>query len=205
MRMLRLGFALLGALSLAGCAQTARDPDFVKLPRNGSVMTHEQFTKLICGGNPCRENGISVRLKMEDGPDFTQSLPAGPAYIKDGTISIFAGETLYIETDHDDAGPKNPRVVFDVVHPESTFILHFAQLPTEESKVGMVLAVANPYDRPVLYNALIVRPKSPDFEPTSIIPVRPHLLGIESWPYPIAEVLIGQMKFVDSGSDTATR
>jgi hypothetical protein len=58
--------------------------------------------------------------------------------------------------------------------------------------MGAVLLVKNHHGKLLHYRALMVVPgKGP--QPTSICPVRPHLMGLEHWPHPLDAIAIGDL------------
>lgn len=62
------------------------------------------------------------------------------------------------------------------------------------SDKGMMLKITNPFDKKLTYKALIGPTKSGKFVETSLIPVKPNLMSIETWPYVFSSIILYDFK-----------
>lgn len=148
----------------------------------------EQAREAICQRVPCRPP-TTVRLRLNDKEYFEMEFPKSP-YVADGFINVLAGEELNVEFDGGDGRLTSPRYVKTPAKPE-----HTVSLRLEQTDEGMVLRVKNPFGKSIVYDCLIQHYNEERFRKTSIIPVGGGLMSFEMWPYPVAQVIISNVRY----------
>ncbi|MCM3872458.1 MAG: hypothetical protein ND895_17375 [Pyrinomonadaceae bacterium] len=148
----------------------------------------EQARAELCKRLPCRPSTI-VRLRLNREEQFEMEFPVSP-YVADGFINVLASEELNVEFDDSDGKLSNPRYVKTVVKPERTILLRL-----EQTAEGTILTVNNPFAKDIVYDCLIQHYKEQRLQKTSVIPVRGNLKSFEMWPYPVAQVVISNVRY----------
>ena len=148
----------------------------------------DQDREAICQRVPCRP-ATTVKLQLNDKEYAEFSFSKGP-YVAEGFINVLNGEEFNVEFDDQNGQFSNPRYVKDVLHPERTLFVKLSQIET-----GTVLTVRNSFSRSVIYDCAIQHYTQQKFTKTSIMPVPAKLVGLESWPYPITQVIISNIRF----------
>ena len=116
--------------------------------------------------------------------------PKGP-YVAEGFINVLAGEEFLVEFDDTDGVLSNPRYVKTAAKPERTMSLRLEQ--TDE---GTVLQVKNPFSKNIIYDCLIQHYSEQRLRKTSTLPVQAGLISFEMWPYPVAQVVVSNVRYV---------
>jgi len=151
-------------------------------------QTPDQAREAICQRVPCRPV-TTVRLKLNNKEFFEMEFPKSP-YVAEGFINVLAGEEMLVEFDDTDGTLSNPRYVKTGAKPERTISFRLEQ--TDE---GTVLSVKNPFTKSIIYDCAIQHYSEQRFRKTSIIPVRAGLVSFEMWPYPVAQVVVSNVRY----------
>jgi hypothetical protein len=152
-------------------------------------QTPDQAREAVCQRVPCRPV-TTVRLKLNKKEFFEMEFPKGP-YVADGFINVLAGEEVLVEFDDSDGLLSNARHVKTAAKPERTVSFRLEQ--TDE---GTVLHVKNPFTKNIIYDCLIQHYSEQRLRKTSIVPVQAGLVSFEMWPYPVAQVVISNVRYV---------
>src|SRR6185503_12886873 len=151
-------------------------------------QTAEQAREAVCQRVTCRPV-TTVRLKLNSKEYFEMEFPRGP-YVADGFINVLAGEEILVEFDDTDGTLSNPRYVKTVAKAERTVSFRLEQ--TDE---GTILSVKNPFTKPILYDCLLQHYSEQRLRKTSIVPVQAGLVSFEMWPYPVAQVVVSNVRY----------
>lgn len=154
----------------------------------GQQQTAEQAREAVCQRVPCRPV-TTVRLKINNKEYSEMEFPKGP-YVADGFINVLAGEEILVEFDDTDGALSNPRYVKTAAKPERTISFRLEQ--TDE---GTVLRVKNPFTKSIIYDCLVQHYSEQRLRKTSIVPVQAGLMSFEMWPYPVAQVVISNVRY----------
>ena len=152
-------------------------------------QTADQSREAVCQRVPCRP-AATVRLKVNNKEYFEMEFPKGP-YVADGFINVLAGEEILVEFDDTDGVLSNPRYVKTAAKSERTVLFRLEQ--TDE---GTVLQVKNPFTKNIIYDCLIQHYSEQRLRKTSIVPVQAGLVSFEMWPYPVAQVVVSNVRYV---------
>ena len=152
-------------------------------------QTADQAREAVCQRVPCRPV-TTVRLKLNNKEYFEMEFPKGP-YVADGFINVLAGEEILVEFDDTEGKLSNPHYVKTAAKSERTISFRLEQ--TDE---GTTLQVKNPFTKNIIYDCLIQHHSEQRLRKTSIIPVRAGLMSFEMWPYPVAQVVVSNVRYV---------
>lgn len=151
-------------------------------------QTPEQAREAICQKVSCRAV-TNVRLKLNDKEYFEMEFPKGP-YVAEGFINVLAGEEIFVEFDEADGALSNPQYVKTAANPERTITFRL-----EQTVEGSMLKVKNPFTKNIAYDCLIQHYKEQRLRKTNVLPVQAKLLSFEIWPYPVAQVVISNVRY----------
>jgi hypothetical protein len=141
-----------------------------------------------CKRVPCRPP-TTVRLKLNAEEYFELEFPKGP-YVADGFINVLVGEELFVEFDDAKGQLSNPHYVKESTKPDRTILFKL-----EQTDDGTVLQVKNPFPKTVLYECRIQHYSEQRLQTTSVLPVEARLMTFEMWPYPVAQVVVSNVRF----------
>jgi hypothetical protein len=146
----------------------------------------------------CRRNQ-TVALRKDDGSSFQTHFDVNYPPVQNGElISIFPGETLYIEADLTDGHLVNLKAVPELKHPEQTFTFEFQQM---DGKPDMTLVARNPMKQMLKYRLGMQTLDDDRLLKSSSCPVIPGGSGYEHWPHPIFQLLITDLHLLDDGAE----
>ena len=157
-----------------------------------------QKLRELCETILCRET-LSVRLMLKDGKPFEMKFDIPVPIVQNNWVSVFPGDTLFIEADVQDNRLVNLRAVSQNKNPEKTLELRFWQ---EAGKLNMFLFVKNPFPKLVKYHAVMMLPAGDQMYKTSSCPVLSQGRGAyELWPHPIFQLTLFDLRLVDEQKD----
>jgi len=177
----------LGNLSLAH--QAARQEE------NAQEEIDPQLVE-YCKTADCRTD-LMFTLRLQSGMILGYSPSLAPPVIYDGSIIIYPGDELFIEAEMGETGPINLKLVEEKLNPEKTFTFKFEQINDYGDGTYMMMGVTNPFDKMLKYQAFMVLPGDGNAHETSSCPVMPGIIGFESWPQPIFQLFLTDLKFVE--------
>jgi hypothetical protein len=115
-------------------------------------------------------------------------------YIFHGVVSVLPGESLMMEGNPSEDDLANLHYVKDVADPKHTLVVSFRQI-VEQGRARMLLSIANPFDRPVLYRAALMLPGKRMPEDRTACAVKAGGQRIESWPEPVVQLFLIDLHF----------
>jgi hypothetical protein len=141
----------------------------------------------------CRHD-LTVHFRQLDGTEYRKTFELTYPPVQNKTsVTIFPGETLHLAAtvDGDRISELVPVSVVDDA--SRTIELTLGQMP---DKPDMMLTVTNPFNRLLKYRAAIQVPPQSDLIKTSTCTVLAGKQGIETWPYPVFQVLLSEFQFL---------
>jgi len=162
-------------------------------PAGGSA---EEGLKRLCETAPCRRN-VEFTLKKRDGSDFVYRTPLAPPVVQPAYITVYPGETLYFEAAEGSGGDLELRLVPAIAHPEKTFVMNLVQKQGIGDGTGMTFEIKNPFKKRVRYHLELMPLEKEIVIKSSTCPIMEGLTNFEFWPYPIFQVLIEKVRFMD--------
>ena len=171
-----------------------------------------------CAKVTCRSAAHVIQLRTAEGGTMNVTAAASPYVNEDGVLSIYAGEAIEISFDRSDLG--HPKFVRALAHVDSEGVKGYQpnaappdpstpatlslELRQEEGKAGMTLLLRNDTGVPLKYEVTMVVPTPEGMKKahTSTCPLFPGMMGDESWPHPVALLLISNFHTVETGQFT---
>jgi len=146
---------------------------------------------------PMRE-AFTLRLKI-DKEHFSDIHYDRQPYVKENEVYLFSGDKFGVNL-----VVKDGRVVGVRYQPDATKAdvwFGFEQPKELQDGIGMALTIDNKMKRSVSMEALMSIPGKKDVFKTSILPVKPGKSGLESWPHPISQLVVGNLQLTPEGAD----
>ncbi len=125
---------------------------------------------------------FKLKLFVNDSVFYNAPMEQSFYIVRDSIIQIFPGEKLYIEADVANNRLINFKVVPEISDKSKTLIIEFHQEAKGRVHEQMMLTIHNPFNKSLNYKALMNLMKYKKWVETSVIPVRPKLKSIETWP-----------------------
>src|SRR5215813_8698388 len=172
---------------------------FLQPPRGlAQQPANPEELRKLCQTILCREPGV-VHLTLDNGKPFETKLDWPQPITQNGWISVFPGETIFVEAEANGDRLTNFRAVKTNDHPEKTLTFEFSQ------KVGspsmMLLVVTNPFGRSVKYHAAMMLPSSDKLLKNSSCPViGGGKMAFESWPNAIFQLVLFDFRLQVEGT-----
>ena len=138
---------------------------------------------------------FKLELIADPENNYSADISKSPYFVKEKVIQIYPGENLNIETEIKGDTIYSMKVVEKVTSPEKTIKLKFLQNATDRKNTQMILSVVNPFDRKIIYDAMMYTVGGQKWVPTSIIAIQPNLVGYETWPDVIATIVLENWRF----------
>lgn len=146
---------------------------------------------------PMRE-AFTLRLKT-DKEHYSDIHYDRQPYVKENEVYLFSGDKFGVNL-----LVKDGRVVGVRYQPDATKAdvwFGFEQPKELQDGLSMALTIDNKTKRSVSMEALMSIPGKKDVFKTSILPVKPGKSGLESWPHPISQLVLGNLQFAPEGAD----
>jgi hypothetical protein len=136
---------------------------------------------------------FDLKLKIDEENFFQTTIPKLPYIVDNKYLTIYPGETLFVEADVINDTIVKFTVVKEIKNKDKTIVLKFEQTTKKENpKVHemMLLKITNPFNKKLVYKANIHLVLQGKLTRTSIIPVMAKLISYESWPDIIGAVFL---------------
>jgi hypothetical protein len=115
-------------------------------------------------------------------------------YVDGKTIAIFPGEEFGISVRHDGNEISEIRYEADLKKANIRLRLEVQDLG---SRAMMMLTTTNGLDKSLAMEGWMLLPARGEPVKTSLLPVMPGLMGIESWPHPIVKLELRNLHLAD--------
>lgn len=121
-------------------------------------------------------------------------IPESPYFVKDKIIQLYCGEKVFVECEIAIDSIATMKVVEANINPEKTIEIDFSQDAEDRTNISTVLKVKNPFNKKLIYDAIIFTPISKTWKRTSIIPIQPNLMNFKTWPHPIITLVLEEWR-----------
>lgn len=159
----------------------------------------EQRAKEIeaaCSKAHCRA-ARTVRLRLEDGSTFEKEVPRLPIVLPNGWITVYPGEEIHVELTVAREAIRSARAVAKVTRPGATLTFKLGQQP---GSAGTVLSVSHSLPQNIKYSLGMMLPTGGPVYATPSCPVAPGLTTVETWPHPVFQLVIKDLRFLPEGA-----
>ena len=137
-----------------------------------------------------KRKAFTLEIAADATQQYEAAIPESPYFVKENSLQIYCGEKLLVECEVVNNKITAMKVVEENLNPEKTIEIDFSQSAEDRSKINTTLIVKNPFDRNLMYDALMFTPLGQEWRKTSIIPVRPKLMSFEMWPHAIVTLVL---------------
>jgi hypothetical protein len=124
---------------------------------------------------------FTLKIPVDSVQFYQQEVPKSKYFVKEGTLQIFPGESLYVEAETNGNTITAMKVVKENLNPAKTIEIKFSQSVEGRKHEQMVLEVKNPFDKELSYDAMMYIVGNNNWMKTSIIPIKPKLMNFEMW------------------------
>jgi hypothetical protein len=146
---------------------------------------------------PVMREPFDLRLKV-DKAHYEQVHYDKQPYVSDNEVYLFSGEKFGVNLVVKDGRVAEVRYQPDVKKADVVF--GFEQPKELQDGLGMTLTIDNKMKRAVGMEGLMTIPGKKDPLKTSILPVKAGKSGLESWPHPIWQLVLGNLRFAPEGA-----
>jgi hypothetical protein len=116
-------------------------------------------------------------------------------YVHDDNVYLFKGDAFGIDLDITNEVIRG--VSYQADTNKAAVSLRFTQEIRENGEAMMLLVIKNHTKRKLFIDALMTVPQRTKAQKTSILPVEPGLTGYESWPHPIVQLVLRNIRLTD--------
>ncbi len=131
-----------------------------------------------------------LKLRIDEQHYYEEKFKPIP-YVADGAVYLFSGETFGVNLRL--TGNQVSRVVYQPDASKADVGFEFKQQQGPKGPV-MVLIIRNTLKQKVLLDALMTVPGDKDVHETSVLPVGPGHSNTESWPHPIVQLMLKNIR-----------
>lgn len=127
---------------------------------------------------------------------YESPIQSTPFVVGPNILQLFPGDTVFVEIEQKNGIITGLKPVKTNRNNDKTVEISFVQNVEEGKHLNMVLKVKNPFKKNLSYEAVMRVMNSQRWAPTSIIPVKAGLIGIEMWPDVIVSIALTEWKLL---------
>lgn len=159
------------------------------------------LTTLALAQNENRQRAaFKLKLKVDENRVYTADVPRSNYFPKHKLLALYPSEKVLVEVTLINDTIQTMKVVKHTFYPERTITVEFRQAEEGEKIIGMVLNVTNPFDKKLYYDGYMMLPNSNKWIPTSVMPVNPYVVGVQSWGKTIVTICLDNWRFVSASN-----
>ncbi|VXC33845.1 conserved hypothetical protein [Flavobacterium sp. 9AF] len=165
------------------------------------IRTNKKITYLILlfcisfGYSQEKRKAFTLQIAADKEHYYKAEIPESPYFVKDKILQIYCGEKILIECEIKSDTIASMKFVSKNTHPEKTIEINFTQSTENTDNIITMLEVVNPFDKKLIYEAIMFTPIKQQWQPTSIIPIQPKLTNFETWPHGIVTLVLENWHF----------
>jgi len=149
----------------------------------------------VCSKAHCRE-ARTVSVRLEDGSTFERAIPRLPIVLPNGWITLYPGEEIHVELVTARDAIKSAHAVAKPVRRNATVTFKLVQQP---GRTETQLAVTHALPQNLKYSMGMMLPTGGQFA-TPSCPVAPGVTTHETWPHPVFQLVIRDLRFLPEGA-----
>jgi hypothetical protein len=147
---------------------------------------------------------FTLRLHVNKEHYYEQKLAEIP-YVYQDDVYLFKGDTFGINLNITNGTIQG--VSYQADTNKAAVSLQFTQEVRDDGDAMMLLAIKNQTSQKLFIDALMTVPERETARETSILPVGPGLAGYESWPHPIVQLVLRNIRLkekIETGESDRT-
>jgi len=168
------------AVSLCGATIAAEEADRTSATTN-AVTFREPFT---------------LKLTIDKDRYYEESYTNGIPYVFANDVYLFCGESFGINAKI--AKEEIVEISFQRDTKKADVEFKFSQEKMDNGEVMTMLVIRNRLKNRLYVDALMTIPKKTGILKTSIVPIEPGLSNYESWPHPIIQLVLRNLRFEET-------
>ena len=134
---------------------------------------------------------FKLKIHLEGERVYEQSFGRIP-YVADNDVYLFAGEAFGLNVTV--TGGEISRITYERNPAKADVELRFTQQKLQ-NRWMMILVIRNKLNRKLYLDAVMTIPGKDELYKTSVLPVEPKLSDFESWPRPIVQLVLRDLRF----------
>lgn len=151
-----------------------------------SIFSVSSFSQ----NNKENREAYSLEIAANETQQYGMDIQESPYFVKEKILQIYCNESIFVECEIEADSISHMRVVEKNINPEKTIIINFTQNLEDRKNIRTELHVKNPFNKTLIYDALMFTPNSQQWEKTSIIPIHAKLENFEMWPHSIITLVL---------------
>jgi len=140
-------------------------------------------------------SAFQLEIAANETYQYSMDVPESPYFVHEKVLQLFCTETVFVECEIEQDTISSMKVVAENLHPQKTIVIRFTQNSEDRKKISSELKVKNPFQKSLVYDAMMFTPNSQDWQSTSIIPIQPQLENYELWPHAIVTLVLERWRF----------
>jgi hypothetical protein len=141
---------------------------------------------------PVFRDPFTLKLRVDKDHYYEERFEKAP-YVADNDIYFFAGDHFGINVTM--KGDQISGVSYQPNVAKADVEFKFTQDKAPDGRAMMMLVITSKLKRQLFVDALMTVPGKKEIYKTSVLPVQPGLAGFESWPHPIVQLVLRNLRF----------
>ncbi len=158
-------------------------------------LEQEKLDREICENTKCQKN-VRIKLTEKNGKTYDRTFKVLPGVIQDFGITVYAGQTVFIEAEVKDGKLVDLKAVDSIVKTENTITIKFEQI----EKGGMMLSIQSPFKETIKFNMGIMPMDTDRLLKTSSCPVMRG--SYEMWQEPIFQIVLANPRILEDSDSS---
>lgn len=138
---------------------------------------------------------FTIEIAANETQQYKAEIAEGPYFVKEKILQIYCGEKVFLECEIAGDSISTMKIVEKNINPQRTIEVKFSQDSEDRKNIITTLELNNPFDKDLVYLAVMLTPTSEEWKSTSTIPVGSKLVSFESWPYSIISFVLMNWQF----------
>ena len=142
--------------------------------------------------SPVSREPFTLKLKVDKDHFYEERFDRRIPFVSENEVYLFLGDKFGVNLT-----VRNDRVMDVRYQPDATKAdvwFSFEQPQELPGGLGMTLAIENKMKRGLSMDGLMSVPKKKEVIKTSILPVQAGKSGLETWPHPISQLVLGNLQ-----------
>jgi hypothetical protein len=135
---------------------------------------------------------FTLKLRVDKQHYFEEEFPKIP-YVDHDDVYLFKGDSFGVDLHI--ANGEIRGISYQANTNKAAISFRFTQEVEENGDAMMLLVIKNQTGRKLFMDALMTVPGKDAARSTSILPIKPGLVNYESWPHPIIELVLSNIRF----------
>ena len=148
---------------------------------------------------PVLREPFTLKLKVDKDHYYEERYERRVPYVSENEVYLFLGDKFGVNLT-----VRNDRIVDVRYQPDTKKAdvwFSFEQPKELPGGLGMTLTIDNKMKRGVSMEGLMSVPNKKEVFKTSILPVKAGKSGLETWPHPISQLVLGNLQFTKESAD----